>query len=290
MDNVMTGRICLVTGATQGIGLVTAQTLAQQGAAVIIVSRNPARCAATAGEIKRQAGNPAVDFIAADLSSQHDIRQAAEVVKSRYKELHVLVNNAGSTFGKRQESADGLEMNFALNHAAYFLLTNLLLDTLKASLPARILNVSSEVHGWCKGIDFNDLQSHQRYSEMQAYARSKLANVLFTYELARRLANDPAAQGLTVNALNPGVVKTNFQMQGGFLGRLSKRMGNLFVGVSPEKGAETSIYLATSPEVESVTGKYFEKMKAVPSSKASYDEDAARRLWQATAELTGLPG
>jgi len=290
MDNVMTGRICLVTGATQGIGLVTAQTLAQQGAAVIIVSRNPARCAATAGEIKRQAGNPAVDFIAADLSSQHDIRQAAEVVKSRYKELHVLVNNAGSTFGKRQESADGLEMNFALNHAAYFLLTNLLLDTLKASLPARILNVSSEVHGWCKGIDFNDLQSHQRYSEMQVYARSKLANVLFTYELARRLANDPAAQGLTVNALNPGVVKTNFQMQGGFLGRLSKRMGNLFVGVSPEKGAETSIYLATSPEVESVTGKYFEKMKAVPSSKASYDEDAARRLWQATAELTGLPG
>jgi NAD(P)-dependent dehydrogenase (short-subunit alcohol dehydrogenase family) len=289
MDNVMTGRICLVTGATQGIGLVTAQALAQQGAAVIIVSRNPARCAATAGEIKRQAGNPAVDFIAADLSSQHDIRQAAEVVKSRYKELHVLVNNAGSTFGKRQESADGLEMNFALNHAAYFLLTNLLLDTLKASLPARILNVSSEVHGWCKGIDFNDLQSHQRYSEMQAYARSKLANVLFTYELARRLANDPAAQGLTVNALNPGVVKTNFQMQGGFLGRLSKRMGNLFVGVSPEKGAETSIYLATSPEVESVTGKYFEKMKAVPSSNASYDEDAARRLWQATAELTGLP-
>jgi len=289
MDNTMTGRICLVTGATQGIGLVTAQALAQQGDAVIIVSRNPARCAATASDIKRQTGNPAVDFIAADLSIQREILQAAEAFKTRYQELHVLVNNAGATFGKRQESADGLEMNFALNHAAYFLLTNLLLDTLKASLPARIVNVSSEVHGWCKGIDFDDLQSRQRYREMQAYARSKLANVLFTYELARRLANDPAAQGLTVNALNPGLVKTNFQMQGGFFGRLSKRMGNLFVGVSPAKGAETSIYLATSPEVENVTGKYYEKMKVIPSSKASYDEDAARRLWQATAELTGLP-
>jgi retinol dehydrogenase-12 len=289
MDHSMSGKICIVTGATQGIGLVTAQALAQQGATVIIVSRNPARCAATASDIQRQTGNPAVDFIAADLSIQHDIRQAVEAFKGRYKELHVLVNNAGATFGKRLESADGLEMNFALNHAAYFLLTNLLLDTLKASVPARIVNVSSEVHGWCKGIDFDDLQGRRRYSEMQAYARSKLANVLFTYELARRLANDPAAQGLTVNALNPGVVKTNFQMQGSFLGRFSKRMGNLFVGVSPEKGAETSIYLATSPEVQSVTGKYFEKKKAVPSSEASYDEDAARRLWQATAELTGLP-
>ena len=289
MDNTMAGRICLVTGATQGIGLVTAQALAQQGATIIVVSRNPARCAATANDIQRQTGNSTVDFIAADLSIQREIRQAAEVFKSRYQHLHVLVNNAGATFGKRQESADGLEMNFALNHAAYFLLTNLLLDTLKASTPARILNVSSEVHGWCKGIDFDDLQSRRRYSEMQAYARSKLANVLFTYELARRLANDPAARGLTVNALNPGVVKTNFQMQGGFWGRLSKRMGNLFVGVSPEKGAETSIYLATSPEVEGVTGQYFEKKKAVPSSKASYDEDIARRLWQATAKLTGLP-
>jgi NAD(P)-dependent dehydrogenase (short-subunit alcohol dehydrogenase family) len=179
-------------------------------------------------------------------------------------------------------------MNFALNHAAYFLLTNLLLDTLEASAPARIINVSSEVHAWCKGIDFADLQSRQRYSEMQAYARSKLANVMFTYELARRLADDPAAQGLTVNALNPGVVKTNFQMQGSRWGRLSKRMGNLFVGVSPEKGAETSIYLATSPEVGSITGKYFERKKVVPSSKASYDEEAARQLWTLSAELTGL--
>jgi retinol dehydrogenase-12 len=286
---LLTGKICMVTGATQGMGLITAQALAHREATVIILGRNPDRCAAAANTIQRETGNPAVDYLTANLSIQGDIRKAVEEFKSKYAQLHVLVNNAGATFGSRRESADGLEMNFALNNAAYFLLTNLLLDTLKASVPARIINVSSEVHAWCKGLDFADLQSTLRYSEMQAYARSKLANLLFTYELARRLAKDPAAQGLTVNALNPGVVKTNFQMQGGFWGRLSKRMANIFVGVSPEKGAETSIYLATSREVEKITGKYFENMKAVPSSKASYDEKAALRLWQVSADLTGIP-
>jgi len=288
MDQPLVGRICLVTGATAGLGFVTAQTLAQSGATVVAVGRNPEKGAAIVDEIKRQAGNASVEFLQADLSSQQDIRRLAGTFRERYPNLHVLVNNAGATYGKRLESVDGIEMTFALNHLGYFLLTNLLLDTLKASLPARIINVSSEVHAWRKQIDFADLQCQQRYNENAAYTQSKLANVLFTYELARRLSRDPSAQGLTVNAVNPGVVKTQFHRQSGFWSKFSKVMGNLFVGVDAEKGAETIIYLATSPDVEKVTGKYFEKGKEISSSKYSYDEAAAYQLWQVSAKLTGL--
>lgn len=193
------------------------------------------------------------------------------------------MNNAGSFFMSRQESVDGIEMTFALNHLGYFLLTNLLLDTLEASAPARIVNVSSAAHERAQ-IDFEDLQGRQKYSGWQAYGQSKLANVLFTYELARRLEGT----GVTVNALHPGFVATNLGAGTyGLIGRLFKKLVNLR-GVSPEEGARTSIYLATSSEVEGVTRKYFVEQKAVPSSEASYDEATARRLWQVSAELTGL--
>ena len=288
MVQLMSNRICMVTGATSGIGFVTARALANLGATVVAVGRNPEKGAAIVHEIKRQVDNASVAFLPADLSSQQDIRQLVGAFRERYSNLHVLVNNAGAAFGKRQESIDGLEMTFALNHLGYFLLTNLLLETMKASIPARIINVASEVHAWRKQVDFADLQSKQRYSEMGAYAQSKLANVLFTYELARRLSRDSSVQGLTVNAMNPGVVKTNFQMHSGVWSKLSKMMANAFVGVNVEKGAETVIYLATSPNVENVTGKYFEKEKEVSSSKVSYDEAVAYQLWQVSAKLTGL--
>ncbi len=279
----MSGRICMVTGATDGIGKVTAQALAQQGATVIVVGRSRKKTVATVEEIKRRTGNPSVEYLLADLSVQAEIRRLAEEFKRRHDRLHVLVNNAGGFFMSRQETADGLEMTFALNHLGYFLLTNLLLDVIKASAPARIINVSSAAHENAQ-MNFEDLQGERKYSGWQAYGQSKLANLLFTYELARRLEGT----GVTVNALHPGFVATNFGANNyGIVGRIMKRIVNLR-GISPEEGADTSIYLATSPEVEGITGKYFVKRRAVPSSPASYDEDAARRLWEVSAEMTGL--
>ncbi len=282
---LMNGKICMVTGATSGIGKVTARVLAQMGATVIVVSRNPGKCAATVDRIKQETGNSAVEFMVADLSSQKEIHQLVQRFKSQHQYLHVLVNNAGAWINKRQESVDGIEMTFALNHLGYFLLTNLLLDILKASAPARIINISS--YGHARGmINFGDLQARQRYNGMQAYRQSKLANVLFTYELARQLEGT----GVTVNAVNPGLVATNFGLNNlgqGWLTGLLRRVYGL-VAISAEQGAQTAIYLATSANVEGVTGKYFEKQKAVSSSQASYDEVAARRLWQISVEMTGL--
>lgn len=281
----MSGRICMVTGATGGIGKVTAQALARQGATVIVVGRNRAKTVATVEQVTCQTGNPAVEYLLADLAVQDEIRRLAEEFKARYDRLHVLVNNAGAFFVSRHESADGIEMTFALNHLGYFLLTNLLLDTITASAPARIINVSSMAHDGVQ-INFHDLQGKGKFNGWQAYGQSKLANVLFTYELARRLEGT----GVTANALHPGFVATSFGANNaGFLGRGVKRVMNLVTGISPEEGAETSIYLAMSPEVEGVTAQYFVKKKAVQSSEASYDEDAARRLWEVSAEMVGLP-
>ena len=235
-------------------------------------------------QIRQQTANPSVDFLLADLSSQQEIRRLAGDFESRYSRLDVLVNNAGAIMLSRRESVDGIEMTLALNHLAYFLLTNLLLDTLKSSAPARIVNVSSNSHEGAI-LDFNDLQNRRRYRGFRAYSWSKLENILFSYELARRLEGT----GVTVNALHPGLVGTNFLANNGALGRLLKMVVGI-AGMSPERGARTSIYLATSQEVETVTGRYFLQEHEVPSSVASYDEDAARRLWQASAELTGLPG
>jgi NAD(P)-dependent dehydrogenase (short-subunit alcohol dehydrogenase family) len=278
----MQGKICLVTGATSGIGLVTAQAMAQQGATVIVVGRNPERGATTVRRIVQETGNPKVELLLADLSAQAQVRQLAEEFQRRFVRLDVLVNNAGALFRRRCLSPDGIEMTFALNHLAYFLLTNLLLDTLKASAPARVVNVSSDAHQGAQ-MHFADPQGEHRYGSWRAYGQSKLANLLFTYELARRLEGT----GVTANAVHPGFVATGFGSDNRGLFGLVIRVAKL-TALSPEQGAETLIYLATSPEVEGITGKYFVRKHAVPSSSASYDQAAQRRLWQLSAELTGL--
>ncbi|MBX6312728.1 MAG: SDR family oxidoreductase [Isosphaeraceae bacterium] len=279
----MGGKICLVTGATAGIGAVTAEELARRGAQVILVGRDRSKCETTATRIRERTDNSAVEFLVADLSAQAEVRRLAREFQERYPRLDVLVNNAGAMFGQRQETVDGIERTFALNHLAYFLLTNLLLDTLKASAPARIVVVSSEAHRMAKGLDFDDLQHQRWYKPFRVYCESKLANLLFTYELARRLRGT----GVTANALHPGFVATNFMAGEGFAHWSLRRAARLFA-ISPEEGAKTSVYLAASPEVEGVSGAYFVKQKPVPSSPASRNEAAARRLWQISEELTGL--
>jgi retinol dehydrogenase-12 len=283
MDHSMQGRVCLVTGATGGLGAATAMGLARLGATVIVVGRNASKGRDVVAQIQQQTSNPTVQYMQADLSSQQAIRELAREVSSQHPKLHVLVNNAGASYGKRRESVDGIEMTFALNHLGYFLLTNLLLDTLRSSAPARIVNVSSDVHRDVT-LDFDDLQARQRFSGYTAYKRSKLANLLFTYELARRLEGSE----VTVNAVAPGLAKTALGLQDGGMSSLAKRVINALMGKSAEEAAQMSINLASSPEVEGVTGKYFVKGQPVPSSEASYDEAASRRLWQISAELTGL--
>ena len=277
----MAGKTCILTGANTGIGKATALGLAKMGATVVMVCRSLERGEAAMAEIKRGSGNDSVSLLLADLSSRAAIHRLAADFKAKYPNLHVLINNAGIIPKKRTVAEDGLETQFAVNHVAYFLLTNLLLDQLKASAPSRIINVSSQVHNGAS-IDFDDLQSERSYSPTRVYGWTKLANVLFTYELAHRLEGTR----VTVNCLHPGTVATNMladYMPGGL--RFMAKM----IGVSSEEGARTSLFLATSPEVEGVSGKYFVNQGAVHSSKASYDKTAARRLWQVSAELTGLP-
>lgn len=272
----------MVTGATSGIGLVTALALAQQGATVVIVGRNPERGAATVARITQATGNTAVTWCIADLSSQAQVRQLAEEFHRRFERLDVLVNNAGALFTKRNLSADGIETTFALNHLGYFLLTHMVLDRLKASAPARIVNVASGAHRGGQ-VNFADLQGQHRYGGWRAYCQSKLANVLFTYELASQLAGT----GVTANALHPGFVATNFgkNTPGAFAWLMR---GLHMLALSPARGAETMTYLATAPEVEGVTGQYFVKKRAVQSAPVSYDRDVAQRLWRISAEMVGL--
>lgn len=276
----MNHKLIMITGANAGIGKVAALELAKQGHHIVMVCRSQERGQAAQSEIKATSGSEQVDLLIADLSVQADIRQLAAEFKQTYNRLDVLVNNAGAIFDKRQETADKLELTFALNHMGYFLLTDLLLDMLKASAPARIVNVSSDAHR--RGsINFDDLQHEKSYSGFPVYSDSKLANVLFTYELARRLNGS----SVTTNALHPGFVNTNFgstmsSIPAFFIGIISR----LFA-ISPEKGAETITYLAASPEVEGVTGKYFVKNKATRSSSESYDEAVAKRLWEVSEQL-----
>lgn len=279
----MSGKICLITGANSGIGKETALGLARYGATVIMVCRNPLKGEAARQEIQEKSGNPHVDLFMADLSSQQSIRQLAQDFQQKYTQLHILVNNAGSVFTRGMVSPDGIEMTLAVNHLASFLLTNLLLDTIKASTPARIVNVSSESHsaGW---LDFDDLQGKRQYRLLRAYAQSKLANVLFTYALARRLEGT----SVTVNCLHPGRVSTNIWTSIlpdwlHFLGIIARPFT-----ISAEQGALTSIYLASSPAVEGITGKYFDQCQAVPSTKISYDQDVQERLWTISETLTHI--
>lgn len=278
----MQGKVCLITGATSGIGLVAARDLARQGASVVIVGRDPARCAATVTQIQVQTGSRQVQSLLADLSSQEQIRELARQFRERHSRLDVLVNNAGGIWMKRRLTVDGLEMTFAVNHLAYFMLTHLLLDTLKASAPSRIVNVSSDAHRG-GSIDFDDLMGEHRYGGWRAYCKSKLANLLFTYELARQLDGT----GITTNAAHPGWVATGFGRNNGWKGKILQLAARCFA-LGPEKGARTIIYLASSSEVAALSGHYFVRERAVPSSRASNDEDAARRLWKVSLELTKL--
>ncbi|PKB72036.1 MAG: short-chain dehydrogenase [SAR202 cluster bacterium Io17-Chloro-G6] len=277
----MAGKTCLVTGATAGIGKQVALELACMGANVVLAGRNQAKCAVTAEDIREESGNPAVEYLVADLSAQEQVRGLAQEFKDGHQRLDVLVNNAGAIFMGRQTSADGIEMTFALNHLSYFLLTNLLLDVLAA--PARIVNVASSSHREAR-LNLIDAHDPRRYFGYRAYARSKLCNVLFTYEPARRLEG----AGVTVNTLHPGLVATDFLNNNGPLGRFLNFVVRI-KGISIKEGARTPVYAATSTEMEGVTGKYLVKNQPVPSSKRSYDEDLATVLWELSANLTGIP-
>lgn len=277
----------LITGASAGIGEVTALELARTGATIVGVGRNPAKCATVADRIRQATGNPHVEFLIADLSVQAQVHRLAAEVCQKYERLDVLINNAGAVFFQRQESADGIEMTWALNHLNYFLLTHLLLERLKASTSARIINVSSDAHQGGK-INFADLEGKQKYSGFGAYAQSKLANILFTYELARRLAGS----GVTVNALHPGFIASNFAMDN-FVGwRLSLRWLyrclQRIAARSPAQGAATSIYLATEPTLATVSGQYFVNRRLGKSTAASHDAQVAQRLWTVSEQMVGL--
>lgn len=279
----MENKICLITGANSGIGKETAIALAKQGATIVMICRDQGRGEAARNDIIQQSGNDAVDLLIADLSSQQSIREVAAKFQNKYDALHVLVNNAGAAIRGRRESVDGLEMTFALNHMGYFLLTDLLLDMIKRSAPARIVNVASDAHNAAK-FDLDDLQLTQKYALFRAYANSKLANVLFTSELDRRLNGD-AASGITVNSLHPGVVGTNiWGSMLPILGPVFKLIGR-FTMLSPEEGAATSIYLASSPEVDGVSGKYFVDCAQKYPSRVAQDEELARKLWEASEGL-----
>lgn len=278
----MTGRVCVVTGATRGIGRATAEGLAQLGATLVLVCRRREDGESVARELAEAHRIPPPDVVPADLSSQRSIREAAEIVRARHSRIHVLLNNAGIIPKQRETTVDGLEMQFAVNHLAYFLLTSLLLDRLIAGAPSRVVNVASGAHQGGK-LDLGDLQSERRYDSVRVYGRTKLANVLFTYELARRLRGT----GVTANCLHPGVIATklladfmNVPLVGGAIARA--------FGASADQGSETTVHLAASPEVAGVTGRYFVGLGETRSSPASYDEELQRRLWEASARLGAL--
>jgi NAD(P)-dependent dehydrogenase (short-subunit alcohol dehydrogenase family) len=281
----MKDKICMITGATSGVGKATALGLAKLGATVVIVGRDQDRGEASRSEIMNQSGNPDVHLLLADLSSQAAIRQLAEDFKASFVKLDVLINNAGIAPIKRSVTVEGIETTFAVSYLAPFLLTNLLLGTMKESAPARVVNVAGDFHRKAS-IKFDDLMTEKEYNYIQASNQAKLALILFTYELARRLKNT----GVTVNCLHPGAVATDAPFKDPDLTSFSRIMYSfvrLFF-LSPEKGAETSIYLASSPEVEQITGKYFIKKSAVASSPESYNEEIAKRLWEVSAKLTHL--
>jgi len=281
-QTTMRDRICLVTGATGGMGVVIARELAAQEATVVLVGRDAHKGAAVQREIAQATGNTAVDLLLADLSSQQEIHRLVEEFRRRYGRLHVLVNNAGAHIQERHLSPDGLEMNLAVNHLASFLLTDLLLDTLRAGAPARIVNVAS--NSMTKTIDLDDLQSERTFVPFAVYGQAKLAMVLCTYALARRLAGT----GITVNALHPGITATKI------IGDVAPPLARPFLGVikrflqTPEQGARTALYLATSPAVDGVSGRYFVREQETRSVPMSYNVALQERMWAISARLTGV--
>ncbi len=284
----MSQKTVLITGASLGIGKETAIGLAAIGARVVMVARARSRGEAALAEVIRESGSKQVELMLADLASLDDVRTLASDFKRQHTELHLLINNAGAMNAHRTLTKDGFETTFGVNHLAHVLLTDQLLDVLRASAPSRIINVSSTAHVGGH-INFDDLQGEKRYSAIRAYGQSKLANVLFTYELARRLEGS----GVTANALHPGVVRTGFGKNSPGIVREAFKVFHI-IGrpffISPAEGARTSIYLASSPELEGVTGKYFDKCAQVSSNTESHDTAIARRLWQVSEELTKPAG
>ena len=275
----MNGKVCLVTGSTDGIGKVSARVLAELGAKVIIVGRDPEKSAIVLAELRSISGNKNIDLLMADLAVMQEVRDLAEQVISQYDRLDVLLNNAGGYFTKHEITSDGLEMTFALNHMSYFLLTNKLMGLLKSSVPARIVNVSSDAH-YGVDIEFDNLNGEQDYKAWKAYQKSKLANVLFTYELLKKVPAD-----ITVNCLHPGFVATNFgHNNGGFVSPILK-IAKWISAIEPEDGAKTSIFLCSAPDVNGVSGKYFYKCQQKTSSRESRNMDTAKRLWQISSDI-----
>ncbi len=278
----MSGKVCVVTGANTGIGLETARGLAEMNACVILACRDRERGQAAVADIRSRSKNSNVELMVLDLGSQESIRSFAGAVREKFDRLDVLVNNAATVPVERELTADGLVMQFGVNHIGPFLLTQLLLDLLKSGAPSRIVNVSSNAHENAR-MNFDDLQSEEKYNFFRVYGRSKLANVLFSHELARRLEGS----GVTANCLHPGGVRTKIlRNMRGPLGFVVKY--GTYVLMSPRRGAKTSVYLASSREVEGVSGKYFVKCREVTSSERSRDEGDARRLWDVSVDLVGL--
>jgi len=278
----MAEKVCLVTGGNSGIGKSVALGLAKMGATVVVVSRNKEKGETAVTDTVEKSGNNNVELIQADMSSQNSIHQLVNEFRARHEKLHLLINNAGVYLTKRSETEDGLESTFAVNHLGPFLLTSLLVDILKASAPSRIVNVTSDAHKGAR-VNFDDLQGERKFSGWQAYGQSKLAMILYTRGLAKKLEGT----GVTVNSAHPGVVRTNFAKNNGGLVMLGFRFLGMFF-ISPESAAKRILYVATSPDLEGVTGKYFTKMHEVKSSQESYDDDSARRLWQISEQLTHL--
>ncbi len=275
----MAGRVCVVTGANRGIGYTTALGLARNGADVVLVCRDASRAATAALEIDRTVQRQATQAIAADLSSMEAVRRAAGDIHNRYNRIDVLINNAAIVTPRRVTTVDGLETQFAVNHLAPFLLTKLLLPSLKGARAGRIINVASNAH-YRASIDFDDLQfERRRYSPHAAYGQSKLANILFTRELARRIA-----PSLTANALHPGVISTRLLARMFLLPDFLTWVVRPFFK-SPEAGARTSVFLASSPDVSGVTGRYFANCREKQPSAAAHDDEYARRLWNASEAL-----
>jgi retinol dehydrogenase 12 len=278
-DGLMKGKTCLVTGATSGIGKATAARLAERGATVLAVARDRARGEQAANEIRQRAPRSQVEVLTADLSRPGQVRTLAGQVRNRYDRLDVLVNNAGVAKFRPQLTPDGLGVTLATNHLGPFLLTNLLLDQLRRSAPARVVTVSSDRHKRQQSIPWDDLEHRHECT----YEASKLLNILFSYELARRLAGT----GVIANCLSPGFVRTELGREATGAFRLFLRLARPFQ-TSPEAGAQTPVYLATSPEVAEVSGRYFEQCAPAESSALSRDPAAAKRLWRLSAQLSGL--
>lgn len=279
---MMDNKICMVTGANSGMGKITVLELAKAGATVIMVCRDQKRGNDALSDILMESKSKKVELMLCDFASQKSIRNFAEEFKKKYESLDVLVNNAGFVAPKRELTVDGVETTFAVNHLGYFLLTNLLIEPIKKSEAARIVNVSSDGH-WLGNIDFDNLNSERGYMSFKAYANSKLANILFTKELSRRLAGT----NITTNCLHPGAVNTAFaDNMPGILKPLGKFVKSFLL--SPEQGAQTQIYLATSPDVANITGEYFSNKKVAKSSKTSRDPDIAKKLWKVSEQMTDI--